>query len=683
VRRAIEDGRHRRDEVDGGVAKRTADLEDSMSRLQLQMLQVQQGVQSLQASNAAVAEDLHNLQAGAKSQAESVCTALEQHLARYLRDEPVKVNFEQPMLKIGALHQSMASDTRTLLREIAKIQQALNVDFLAVLDSRLGEVTDGIESRVDNWSSKLSLAQEELRRQTLQSTPVKYGKRVREFGSQTDRQICEDMSCQTDFAWKRPDTKKTKKAGADRNRLARTSARIPKRPMFADAETMRKKAREALIRPQYNVFDYYHTKGCFQAVAKHAYFDYVTLALIVLNAIWIGVDTELNQASLLIDASAPFQVVENLFCTYFAAELFIRFMAFASKSHCLRDRWFLFDTVLVLLMVVEVWVVSIAVAVGGSGVGTAFSKGAILRVVRVVKLLRVGRVARLLRSVPELLILIKGIKAASRSVGVFFSMWFLVIYVFALVFVQIAEREGDYFNSVPQAMNSLLLDGILPDHARFMKDVSSENWIFWPLTLAFVCLAVLTLMNMLVGVLVEVIGAIAITERESVVVIGLATELREVWETFDLDPEMGITQQEFQKLLIEPEVARIISVAGADVVMLADMSTTIFDDLARDGSQRLRFEALVELVLSMRSMSPAKVKDIREQIKSTRAMLGDTSRKVLREMKEEMAALKDICEARDGSDDDRSESPPPSPRRRRKGNSKASSGARFDSVSEE
>mmetsp|Transcript_44261 Transcript_44261/g.102431 ORF Transcript_44261/g.102431 Transcript_44261/m.102431 type:complete len:191 (+) Transcript_44261:3-575(+) len=190
-------------------------------------------------------------------------------------------------------------------------------------------------------------------------------------------------------------------------------------------------------------------------------------------------------------------------------------------------------------------------------------------------------------------------------------------------------------------------------------------------------------MNMLVGVLVEVIGAIAITERESVVVIGLATELREVWETFDLDPEMGITQQEFQKLLIEPEVARIISVAGADVVMLADMSTTIFDDLARDGSQRLRFEALVELVLSMRSMSPAKVKDIREQIKSTRAMLGDTSRKVLREMKEEMAALKDICEARDGSDDDRSESPPPSPRRRRKGNSKASSGARFDSVSEE
>ena len=43
-------------------------------------------------------------------------------------------------------------------------------------------------------------------------------------------------------------------------------------------------------------------------------------------------------------------MVENLFCVYFTVELAIRFAAFRYKRNCMKDSWFVFDSVLVALM---------------------------------------------------------------------------------------------------------------------------------------------------------------------------------------------------------------------------------------------------------------------------------------------------------------------------------------------
>merc|ERR1719506_3671704 len=64
------------------------------------------------------------------------------------------------------------------------------------------------------------------------------------------------------------------------------------KPVFADAEAMRAKVRQALIKPQYNVFDYYHRSGCLQAIAKSPIFENTTLLIILVNAIWISVDID-------------------------------------------------------------------------------------------------------------------------------------------------------------------------------------------------------------------------------------------------------------------------------------------------------------------------------------------------------------------------------------------------------
>ena len=57
-----------------------------------------------------------------------------------------------------------------------------------------------------------------------------------------------------------------------------------------------------------------------------------------------------NDAATLVDAQPVFIVVENLFCVYFSVELAIRFAAFRYKRNCMKDSWFVFDSVLVALM---------------------------------------------------------------------------------------------------------------------------------------------------------------------------------------------------------------------------------------------------------------------------------------------------------------------------------------------
>ncbi|CAE7291821.1 DUSP9, partial [Symbiodinium necroappetens] len=90
---------------------------------------------------------------------------------------------------------------------------------------------------------------------------------------------------------------------------------------------------------------------------------------------------------------------------------------------------------------------------------------------RMVKLLRLSRVTRFIRAVPELIIIVKAMGFAARSVLVFFFVWLVIIYVYAVVLRQATDGSDVgimLFPSVPDAMNSLLLDGLLADYAPFM-----------------------------------------------------------------------------------------------------------------------------------------------------------------------------------------------------------------------
>lgn len=435
------------------------------------------------------------------------------------------------------------------------------------------------------------------------------------------------------------------------------------KPVFADAEVMKKRAREALTRPQYNVANYYWNTGVCQAIARNMWFENLTFFVIFLNACWIAVDTDYNDASMLLDAHPVFQVAENCFCSYFFVELIIRFGAFQSKIDVFKDFWFVFDTLLVSLMVVETWVLSfILLATGASRDGSGMGNSSVLRVVRIVRMLRISRMARLLRAIPEIVIILKGIGAAARSVSVFFALWLIVIYIFAIVFRQITDGDDigrTYFSTVPDAMNSLLLNGVLPDSALIVNDVTSANPWFWPIIMLFVLFASVTLMYMLLGVLVEVVGVVASTEKEGMTVSVLATNLREATSRLGLDVDnIGIPKPDFARALCDSDVAGVIAEVGSDAVTLLDMTDIIYEEVENAGQTALSFDTLVETVLNMRGTNNAKVKDVKHQLRIIKAVVRDHTASVSKQLTIECEKIRKlmkdlkVAELGDESDDD-------------------------------
>merc|ERR1712151_366054 len=117
----------------------------------------------------------------------------------------------------------------------------------------------------------------------------------------------------------------------------------------------------------------------------------------------MAIDTDWNKAPTGL-VQPGFQAMEHLFCIYFTFEWIVRFCAFKHKCDGRKDAWFVFDTILVVMMVFETWFLALVAAISGSGTELPFPA----HLLRIFRLLRLSRLMRMLRSLPELMILVKG-----------------------------------------------------------------------------------------------------------------------------------------------------------------------------------------------------------------------------------------------------------------------------------
>lgn len=286
----------------------------------------------------------------------------------------------------------------------------------------------------------------------------------------------------------------------------------------------------------------------------------------------------------------------------------MRFNAFRRKTDSLKDFWFVFDSVLVALNVSETWLMTTIIALTSSSLSGGIGNASVLRMARLLRLLRMARMARVLRAMPELMILIKGIAVATRSV--FFTLLLLsvIIYVFSVTLVQVTKgADESLFSNVPETMLTLLLRCILPDHAGFVAEVLAESWLLAIMLLVFVLMGDLTVMNMLVGVLVEVVMAVSQVEREQLEVGFVKKTLQDliVAENLDENGDNCVSKREFECLLEKPEAARALSTIGVDVVGLVDFTEFIFQE-----DRNLSFPEFMEILLQLRGTNTATVKDI-------------------------------------------------------------------------
>jgi len=209
--------------------------------------------------------------------------------------------------------------------------------------------------------------------------------------------------------------------------------------------------------------------------------------------------------------------------------------------------------------------------------------------------------------------MIKGMLSAAASVGYTLALLMIITYIFAIAFTQLSEGSDfreDYFSSVPLAMYSLIIYGTFLDNLADWADaIRAESTPCLMLATVFVALASMTVMNMLIGVLCEVISAVALEEKESMMIDKINEKFGQIVERLDKNKSGTISWDEFQEILVMPEALAAFKSVDVDPVGMVDMAEDYFiDDNGEPIS--LTFEHFMEMVLDSRGGQGATLQDI-------------------------------------------------------------------------
>lgn len=413
------------------------------------------------------------------------------------------------------------------------------------------------------------------------------------------------------------------------------------RVVFAQYEQKRKELHSRMDRRDYHVTDLYKDNGCLPNLAKSNTFFLLSMLVVLLNSIWIGLEADAPHRSNMSSWDGQQMAVEHIFCVAFTTEIVIRFAAFRRKRDSLKDFWFCFDSSLVVLMIGEVWVLPIAMFFAGlfGSEQTEIhnvKELTILRTVRLLRLTRLGRIARLLRAVPEVVTLLKGIAAAIRSVFFTLLLLLVLLFVFGVVFKTQAKEDfpqlEELFPSVPATMWVLLLSGTFLDSPSVaLNEVGATSGWLVALFLVFIFLSHMMVLNMLIGILCDVVHQVALNEKEEAAVAYLKNTLLEILECHDKDNDRQIHRDEFELLMRNPEMHFVLTRFGVNVADLLNLKDVLFEDnteqeedeeededdtnshglnTARRKLRKLSFQEFLEVVLRLRGGNSATVTDI-------------------------------------------------------------------------
>eukprot|EP00811_Abedinium_folium_P012484 NODE_2157_length_2280_cov_5.378077.p1 GENE.NODE_2157_length_2280_cov_5.378077~~NODE_2157_length_2280_cov_5.378077.p1 ORF type:complete len:428 (-),score=148.44 NODE_2157_length_2280_cov_5.378077:231-1514(-) len=332
-----------------------------------------------------------------------------------------------------------------------------------------------------------------------------------------------------------------------------------------------------------------------------------------MNAIYLGIDADNNEDAFILDYRLPYIICEFMFCAYFTSEITIRFMAFKQKTNAFKDNWFRFDFFLVMLMVTETWLLPMMVIITGADVS-----GLPTGPLRLLRLLRLSRLVRLMRAIPELVTMVKGMYIASRAVATSLLMVVMLVYVFAILLHMTVSEEpsvSHYFGSLPLTMWTLMMDGTLMDSTgtvlgKLRSIGSFESICSIVIFVGFIGLSAMTVMNMLIGVLCEVVSAVSAGEKEDLAIRCLKESILVELQKFDDDDNGMISQAELSTVLEDPHSQHFLKHLSIDVSHLQATAAMIYAEV-----EEIPVQTIMELFLNCRSDIPIKLQSLLDVVR--------------------------------------------------------------------
>lgn len=210
-------------------------------------------------------------------------------------------------------------------------------------------------------------------------------------------------------------------------------------------------------------------------------FQYSVIFIIIINAITIGVGTyDLDDL-----LSKIISILDYSITIFFVIEIIIRFVGEPKKKDFFKSGWNIFDSAIVLISLIPI---------------PNNSSYLLLR------LLRVFRVLRLISVIPELKKIIEALINSIKKVFYVSLLLFIILYIYATIGSILFGDVIPYrWRDVGVSLITLFQVLTLSSWETVMLPLQEIYWWAWIYFFSFIIICAITMMNLLIAVIVDVI----------------------------------------------------------------------------------------------------------------------------------------------------------------------------------
>lgn len=257
--------------------------------------------------------------------------------------------------------------------------------------------------------------------------------------------------------------------------------------------------------------------------------------------------------------------------------------------------------------------------------------------------------ARLMKKVPELMIIIKGLIASFRSVGCTAILQILILYVWSILFVSEYHEQGSddpnsldgeqiefFFGTMGRSMFSLFIYGTILDDVTQVTDMirgTEGNYVFMLiLFIMFILISSFTILNMLIGILCEVVSATAESEKTKAAETCVKDAITTLFDTLDEDGSGQITEEEFNNMRDDKEVNKALEDMDICESHFDRYCEILFHQRNVSGEKvKLSFETIINMILRLNPCNHINALDfslLQASIDRTQESLRDRTKKM-------------------------------------------------------
>ena len=219
----------------------------------------------------------------------------------------------------------------------------------------------------------------------------------------------------------------------------------------------------------------------FYSLKESRLFQNLVISIIIFNAFTIGFNTyDLSEFSKNI-----INILDYSITIFFVIEIFIRFIGEPKKINFFKSGWNLFDAVIVLISLIPI---------------PNNSSFLLLR------LLRVFRVLRIISVIPELKLIIEALLGSIKRVFYVGLLLFIILYIYATIgSILFSNDIPQRWSDVGVSMITLFQVLTLSSWEQVMLPLQEIYWWSWIYFFSFIIICGITMLNLLIAILVDVV----------------------------------------------------------------------------------------------------------------------------------------------------------------------------------